>query len=513
MRSLSNRWHTFWTNSTSPRKVVLFLIVIALFLRLWNIDGSLQFLGDQGRDALVVSRIFTELDPVFIGPVTSVGNMYLGPLYYYFMLPWLWLTYPSPVGPAYAVGFLGVLTVAGMYFLGKRLVGEVPAVLATFFLTFSSIAVYYTRFSWNPNPAPLVSLLMIYCTYLAWKKNIWYWVGVAICFSILIQLHYLTLLSALGAGVIWLVQVRELLVQKRSADLSKLGLSALVSVLVVLASLTPLMLFDWKHDWLNARGFVAILFNSSHDSIAPEGHSLWRVVQETHGRSMHILFEWTIGKVRWLNTILVVVVLGALARYTFFMKSKFKPGAQVVLAYLLTSIIGISFYQHSVFDHYIAYLFPVTFLTYGLVLTELTKLRWRTIPVGGVIVLGFTMFFLSKNLLNMPLEDASWSIYDIQRVSDTIHDRVQSQDLYNIVLLSETGDIDAQNYRYYLSTTDKPPVRTEDRGKVDTLFIINETFEEKVTDSPVYEIVVFPNKEPSEVYTIENGPEVTVLKK
>jgi hypothetical protein len=32
-----------------------------------------------------------------------------------------------------------------------------------------------------------------------------------------------------------------------------------------------------------------------------------------------------------------------------------------------------------------------------------------------------------------------------------------------------------------------------------------------VTDSPIYEIVVFPNKEPKEVYTTFDGPEITVL--
>ena len=78
--------------------LVVLTVVAAAVLRFYNLEDSQQFLGDQGRDSMVVSRIFTERDPVFIGPVTSIGNMYLGPLYYYFMLPFLWLSYPSQWG-------------------------------------------------------------------------------------------------------------------------------------------------------------------------------------------------------------------------------------------------------------------------------------------------------------------------------------------------------------------------------------------------------------------------------
>lgn len=77
--------------------VAVVLVAAAFFLRFYNLEDSQQFLGDQGRDAIVVSRMFVEKDPVFIGPITSVGDIYLGPLYYYFMLPFLWLSYPSPM--------------------------------------------------------------------------------------------------------------------------------------------------------------------------------------------------------------------------------------------------------------------------------------------------------------------------------------------------------------------------------------------------------------------------------
>ena len=115
---------------------------------------------------------------------------------------------------------------------------------------------------------------------------------------------------------------------------------------------------------------------------------------------------------------------------------------------------------------------------------------------------------------NLPLKSLGWTIKDIQNTSNVILEKVAPGEKYNIVLLSESRDIDGQNYRYYLTTGHTPPVKTEDRDSVETLFIINEEKTlSKVTDSPIYEIVVFPNKTPAEVFEIPGGPEITVLKR
>lgn len=487
-------------------KTVFFLLLITSFLRLWNIPNTLQFLGDQGRDAMVVARIFTKLDPVFIGPVTSVGNMYLGPLYYYFMMPFLFLTYPSPLGPAYAVSFLGIATVWLVYYLGKQLTNPRAATFAVFLLTFSATASLYSRFSWNPNPAPFISILMIFFTYRAWKKSVWYWIGVAACFSVLIQLHYLTLLSAGGAGTIWLLQLIEILKKKTKTDLKSFFVVTLLSTLLFLTSLTPLMLFDSQHGWLNAKAFQALLLGNTGSSIAPEGQSLWRVIRETHGRSMHILFEWLVGQQRLLNSLLVLMTFGLIS-WVYKTQKKLQPGITVIMAYLVTGIIGTAFYQHTVFDHYIAYLFPIVVLILGITLDALLRFK-----KGFVLVTAFLIWFSWFNISRQPLTDLGWTIHGMQRTSNSIYQRVDLNEKYNIVLMSETGDIDGQNYRYFLTTTDKPPVPTEERGSVETLFIIDEEKElEDVAASPIYEIVVFPNKNPSEVYTIEGGPRITVL--
>lgn len=485
--------------------IVVALTLIGGGLRFYNLRGTLQFLGDQGRDALILHRLLIEKDPVFIGPVTSVGNMYLGPGYYYFVLPFFALSYPSPMGPVYMMAFLGTMTITLMYFLGKEMVGERAALFASFLFTFSWTFIENSRFSWNPNPAPIVSLIMVWATYQAWRKNPKYWVLVSVAFSFLIQLHYMTLLSLGSAGVVWLFSVKKYW----NSKWRKIFFASTVgSVLFFLISLTPLILFDIRHDFLNAHAFYDIIFGKN-DQIRG-GSQLLRIIKETHGRSMQILFDTLTTNIRWLNSILVLIVAGVIGKILVASrKTQLYHGKIVIFIWLLIGILGTSVYQSSVFDHYISFLFPVAVLTLGIILDEI--LQWK---FGTIVVVLFLGWGILANVQRYRYQTVGWGIDEIQSLSQKILDTVQPGEKYNVVLLAEHGDIDAMNYRYFLTVSNNPPLIKERFGETDTLFIINEDKKlKKVTDSPVYEIVVFPNKTPSEVWEIPNGPEVTVLRR
>lgn len=494
----------------------ILVLLLATFVRFWNIPNSVQFLGDQGRDALIVSKIFKNHDLVFIGPVTSVGNMYLGPLYYYFMVPFLMLSYPSPLGPVYAVAFLGLLTIYLMYVLGKEMVGERAALFAATLMAFSAIVVSFTRFSWNPNPAPLISLLMIYAIFKAIKSDVKYWAIVILLFSVLIQLHYLTLLSSAGIGLIWLWQLISRFNDKKLVK--KMFFATAVGAVIFFTSILPLVLFDLKHDALNFKAFQNILVgeDSFEQTSTDLKGRLSEYVRDTQKEARHILVDIPLGQNNQINLVFLAIILILLflnfRELKVDQRKKYKYGINIIFTFLFSGIFLIGFYQHTIYDHYVAYLFPITFLTLGITGDYLYKKG----ILGKFLILVFIFFFLKYNLplMKIVMSDTGGRIVDIQRAVDTITSRVKQNEKYNIILLTGTGDIEGQNYRYFLSATNNPPVVDEDRGNIDTLFIINDDrVLTNVVDSPIYEIVVFPNKIPSEVYEVENGPEITVLRR
>ena len=76
------------------------IILLAAFLRFYRLSEYMTFLGDEGRDALIVKDILYGVNFPLIGPPTSVGNMYLGPLYYYMIAVPMGIFWLNPVAAA-----------------------------------------------------------------------------------------------------------------------------------------------------------------------------------------------------------------------------------------------------------------------------------------------------------------------------------------------------------------------------------------------------------------------------
>lgn len=494
---------------------VICLTLVAAALRLYRLPDTLQFLGDQGRDALRVARIFKQGDLVFIGPVTSIGNMYLGPLYYYFMVPWLWLSYPSPLGPAYAVALLAILTVPLTYILGKQVVGKQAALIATFLMTLSTVIISYSRFSWNPNPAPLFGLLLIWTLYKAWKteRRHW-WLLTAVCFSVLIQLHYLTLLSFFPIAI---VAVYQLWVNRRKPKkLRPLLITGALWLALVVAFLVPLVVFDIKHGGTNLNALRGLMGGSTSittfESTDPFS-KLLTVVEETHGRSMQLLFDMYIGQVRWRNTILVVAVI-ALIGLLIRQKKGILRGQLLVLLFVVTAIAGTSFYSHSLYEHYVLYVIPAVFLLYGIIGSWL----WRQSVIGRVVVLVCLAYYGWFNVQQLKFKTASPSLPLLQASAETIAAELQPHERYNVVLLSETKDYYGQNYRYFLDTiAGKEPVNPDhdDLQAVDTLVIINEEGvpAEEIQTLPIFEISSFTDVSKQETLELPTGSEAYIWRR
>src|SRR5258706_4321744 len=99
---------------------LIVILCIGAYLRLHDIAGYMTFLGDEGRDVLVVKHMIVDHKLTLLGPTASVGGFFLGPIYYYFMLPFLWAWNLNPVGPAIMVALFGVATVFLVFKVGKE---------------------------------------------------------------------------------------------------------------------------------------------------------------------------------------------------------------------------------------------------------------------------------------------------------------------------------------------------------------------------------------------------------
>lgn len=490
--------------------IVIVLTAIGGFLRFYNISETVMFLGDQGRDAIIVSRMFTQLDPVFIGPVTSVGNMYLGPFYYYFMLPFLWLSYPSPMGPVYAVAALGTLTIPLMYVLGARMLGRRAGLLASVLVTFSAAAISLSRFSWNPNLLPLVGLIWFYCLHQAALGKRWYWVGVAVSIGLLLQLHYITLLAAGVSGLVW---IRCVITQYRKGSWRLLVVPTLAGALILGLFQIPLLLFDAKHDWLNVRQFLQLL--KGEDAFASDRSEMSRLMQilnQSKSRISQLFVTTTFAQSSIHGAMIGIGSLIALAALSLSEKKReVRLGVGLLLLTLLISVVGLSVYKNDVYLHYLGFLLPVVLLGFAYIFDRVIKIHMVFRLVVAVVLL----FYIWTNVSSLSYKKSGPSQAMLAETARVIHEQVSANEPYSVILLSESKDLYGMNYRYFLTTNrEKEPLDPELFNTAQKMFVI---WEDKKVLEPLqlrlYELLVFNVATPSASFDIPDGPTVLELRK
>src|SRR5476649_2693880 len=152
------------------KALLVLILLLAAFLRLYRIEDYMTFLGDEGRDVLVAYNILHG-HLTLLGPTSSVGGFFLGPIYYYFMAPFLWLFNYNPVGPAVMVALFGIATVWLLYRFSSEFFNSKVGLIAACLYAISPLVIAYSRSSWNPNPLPFFALLCLYLLFKAVRKN------------------------------------------------------------------------------------------------------------------------------------------------------------------------------------------------------------------------------------------------------------------------------------------------------------------------------------------------------
>ena len=237
---------------------LVLILVIAAFFRIYRIQDYLTFLGDEGRDVLIVRDIlhghFT-----LLGPRASAGNFFTGPIYYYMMAPFLFLANSNPVGPAIMIAVLSVITVFLIFQFGKKWFNPTAAIIAASLYAISPLVIQYSRSSWNPNPMPFFSMVIFYLLYI-WiqKPSIKKFLVIGMIYGVAFQLHYIEVFT--GIIIAAFVLFGNLIVGKK--ELLKKVLKEYISLFFgFLIGMSPFLAFEARHGFPNTKTVFSFILH------------------------------------------------------------------------------------------------------------------------------------------------------------------------------------------------------------------------------------------------------------
>lgn len=517
-----------WMKSHRSEFLLLISILFAgAFLRLYRIGEYMTFLGDEGRDAIIVRNLLVYADPILVGPGTSIGNMYLGPLYYYLIAPFLYIFNFSPVGPSIMVALFGIATIFLVWWVSREWFGAVAASLAAFFYAIAPVVIIYNRSSWNPNIMPFFSLLCVYAVWRIWKGREWIWLPVlGFSYAFVLQSHYLGLLLgpmlAFFIGLtIWSIYGphAQLVRNKKQNDNKKYFLNYMaIGIAIFLFLMSPLVIFDARHEWRNANA-IKLFFTERQTTVSAKPWNsipkLWPLWEKINTRLLT-------GTNVTVGTYTAAALIAGLSGWFIFNRKKrmdllVSPYLFVFL-WLGVALLGLGNYKQEIYDHYYGFFFAAPFILFGGITQELISYaRTKSKTFASFVYLGVILsiiVLLIVNVTNNPLQYPPNR--QLQR-SELIAEKVMTEGKgkpLNFAVIAERNYEGA--YQYFIEKENYPVIKIDPQNTENTiteqLFVICELPKEKCdpTHNPKTEIANFGWSRIEEEWTIE-GVEVYKL--
>jgi 4-amino-4-deoxy-L-arabinose transferase-like glycosyltransferase len=469
----------------------------------------MTFLGDEGRDALIVMHMIVDHKFTLLGPTASVGGFFLGPIYYYFMLPFLWLWKLDPTGPAVMVALFGIATVFMVYKAGKDMFDPVVGIIAASLYALSPLVISYSRSSWNPNLVPFFSISLIF---LLWrliakgKKSDLFWIGIVL--GIGVQLHYLFLFLYVLTGI-WVC------IFFRSRSYTKYYFWGLVGFLIGYA---PFLAFELRHGFPNTisimrfvmagkdTGFSNMQFvnNIIDVSFRLFGRLVFRLPTQNVWETSPTLQLFLLVSASWISLFssvgLILLTIGTLVK-TYgikflnstqdIAKSPKAVGWILLCIWFVVCIVLFGLYKRAIYDYYFGIWFALPFLLVGIVLQRIGKL-----PFGKPVVFIVTVWLLYVNWQARPFVFApNNQLGQVKVIAKAVLDKTGSKP-FNFALITNYNSDHA--YRYFFEIWGNKPVTIEydqadptRRSVTDQLLVICELSDCKPLGHPLWEIAGF----------------------
>ncbi len=474
------------------------IFCLAAILRFYRLPEYLQFLGDEGRDVLVVKHMIVNHQWTLLGPTASVGGFYIGPIYYYFMLPFLWLFGLDPVGPAVMAVLFGLATVVLVYIFCRAFFNERTALLAAFLMAISPKMTYISRFSWNPNPVPFFALLGIGLLYLAVirKKKLYTFLS-GIVLGVMFQLHYMDLvfIPIIFLTGLLVFPVREWLLQTL----------AIVAGFLVGDSL--FLLFEIRHGFPNTKTMLEFITRRG-GAVGPRSFNfLW-----LFDAMLRRLYETVLG---FRGYLLDFFYYFSVAGFSFWAIRRIRARVdeakiKLLLVWLFVGVLGMGSYRGQLLDHYFGFLYPLPFIFLGVTFSYLTQKRafW---PILAVFLALLTFMEINNMYFWQPPNNLVAQTKTVDQIVLNLADNKP----YNFALLS-LGNSD-HAYRYFLEIWGKPPITIESpqvdperKTVTDQLIAVCEQGDCKPLGNPLWEVAGFGR---GEIAGAKQGPAgITVYK-
>ena len=340
-----------------------------MFLRFYNIEQIYSYGWDQSRDAWHMVSLF-QGENILEGPKTGVGNFRLGPVYFYLLAPFFFLTGFDPIASQYFNMLINVAAFVLIFYVTKKLFSQPLAFIIVGMYSINTYIVAANRIPWNVSLVPVLSFLIFYFTYKTLKDKQYKWVAALLtCCGIFFHAHFTAFIFPIMLVLLCLVTSDRL-------RLFKLFILALPFYLIWFV---PTVIFYFQN-------------LGSQNSLVQDFFNFYFVgvhLQFVLHRLPDVLIQFRM--LLSLQTVVasyVFVLLIGVA--SFFVKDKLIP--KIIFAWIIATLTIFGVYGGPISDYYFFFMLPAVYYSLLIIFQAVSRFNKYLAITILILFLGYYCF-------------------------------------------------------------------------------------------------------------------------
>lgn len=236
--------------------LLLFLILLfAAFLRFWRLSEMAYFDTDQEYSANFAYSVLREFPIQLIGQGISVKGLFLGPLYFYYLVPFFLITNLHPIGGFVGSVIFGLATIITYFFVANNLFGPKAGLIAAFLRSILYVELHNDWGMTSAFASELPALLTWWFFYRYWHGKLNILPALTFVFGFYTSIHPILF-------PFYFVFLSIFIVKRKLPQLKII----LLSVVTFLIPISPLILFEFLHNFLEIKQLITLFTHPSPEA-------------------------------------------------------------------------------------------------------------------------------------------------------------------------------------------------------------------------------------------------------
>ncbi len=365
--------------------LVVCIVLLAAFLRFYQLDKYMSFIGDHGRDFLVARDMIQTGHIPLLGIPSSVPRFHQGPIYIWLLAPVLFLGNFDPYIAALFAASLGLFAVGATYILANQTLNKHTALISALIIATSTLAIVESRAAFHTNAIPLTSAIFIYTLYKFHQQKLSsFWPSLS--WAMLFQLELVAApLFALIPLIFFLNKLKP-----KFTHIKKV-LFALV------IGLFPLIIYDLTHQFKQLGLFIVWIGYriTSFAGLSPE-HTT-SLSKLTHVATA--IFSYLQRFFSWYSPLPTLFIIISTTLILLFNRTKLSQFINLTIAYVLIMFISFAILGNASQAYFPILFIPLAILPAHAISLLKTPLKHLAMASFAILTLFNSYYIISHNFL------------------------------------------------------------------------------------------------------------------